>query len=115
MTDLRQAAQAVIDRWDSPLWKNGSTADAIADLRTALKQQAEPVAWQWLDTANFRKKIPANATPTHWRPLYTFPPQHKKLSAGEILNMVPSAIPAEYDGELMEFARAVVAKLKEGA
>ena len=44
MTDLRQAAQAVIHRWDSPLWKNGSTADAIADLRTALEQQqAEPV------------------------------------------------------------------------
>ena len=41
---LKQAAQAVIDRWDSPLWKNGSTADAIADLRAALEQPAEPVA-----------------------------------------------------------------------
>lgn len=44
MTDLRQAAQALLNRWDSPLWKNGSTADAIADLRTALEQKAEPVA-----------------------------------------------------------------------
>lgn len=43
MSDLRQAAQALLDRWDSPLWKNGSTADAIADLRAALAQQAEPV------------------------------------------------------------------------
>jgi len=29
------------------------------------------------------------------------------------LNLMPSSIPAEYDGELMEFARAVEAKLKE--
>ena len=41
------------------------------------------------------------------------PPQRKELSASEILNMMPSGIPAEYDGELMEFARAVEAKLKE--
>ena len=40
--------------------------------------------------------------------------QRKELSASEILNMMPSAIPAEYDGELMEFARAIEAKLKEG-
>ena len=39
--------------------------------------------------------------------------QRKELSASEILNMMPSGIPAEYDGELMEFARAVEAKLKE--
>lgn len=45
--------------------------------------------------------------------LYTTPPQRKELSASEILNMMPSTIPAEYDGELMEFARAVEAKLKE--
>ena len=42
MTDLRQAAQALLNRWDSPLWNNGSTANAIADLRAALEQQAEP-------------------------------------------------------------------------
>ena len=35
------------------------------------------------------------------------------LTASEILNMMPSAIPAEYDGPLMEFARAVETKLKE--
>lgn len=39
--------------------------------------------------------------------------QRKPLSATTILNMMPSAIPAEYDGALMEFARAVEAKLKE--
>ena len=35
------------------------------------------------------------------------------LTASEILNMMPSTIPADYDGELMEFARAVETKLKE--
>ena len=43
---LRAAAQAVLDRWDSPKWewvKQGPTADLMADLRAALAQQAEPV------------------------------------------------------------------------
>ena len=40
-------------------------------------------------------------------------PQRKELFASEILNMMPSTIPAEYDGELMEFARDLEAKLKE--
>ena len=35
------------------------------------------------------------------------------LTVTTILNMMPSTIPAEYDGELMEFARAVEDKLKE--
>ena len=49
MTNLRQAAQAVLDAWDSPLWKTGTTAAKIADLRAALAQQAEPVAWTGYD------------------------------------------------------------------
>ena len=39
--------------------------------------------------------------------------ERKPLTATTILNMMPSAIPAEYDGALMEFARAIEAKLKE--
>ena len=41
MTDaLREAAQAVLARWDSPHWKwgEGPTADLMADLRAALAQ-----------------------------------------------------------------------------
>ena len=30
-----------------------------------------PVGYQWLDTAHYRKRIPADATPEHWRALYT--------------------------------------------
>ena len=49
MTDqLRAAAQAILDRWDSPKWEwatQGPTADLMAELRAALAQQDEPVAW----------------------------------------------------------------------
>ena len=31
---------------------------------------AEPEAWQWLDTANFRRSIPASSNASEWRPLY---------------------------------------------
>jgi hypothetical protein len=44
MTDLRKAAQAVLDRWDSPQWEwleKGPTAVLMANLRKAL---AEPDA-----------------------------------------------------------------------
>jgi len=50
MTELEKAAQAVLDRWDSPAWEwmsQGSTAALMADLRRALaahREQAEPVA-----------------------------------------------------------------------
>ena len=35
--------------------------------------------------------------------------QRKPLTAATILNMMPSQIPSEYDGPLMEFARAIEA------
>ena len=39
MTDLRAAAQAVLDCWDSPRWRWGTTptADLMNDLRAALE------------------------------------------------------------------------------
>tara|TARA_R110000868_G_scaffold372397_1_gene636232 strand:- start:1309 stop:1569 length:261 start_codon:yes stop_codon:yes gene_type:complete len=42
--------------------------------------------------------------------------QRKPLTATTILNMMPSTVPAEYDGPLMEFARALEAahNIKEG-
>lgn len=42
---LRTAAQAVLDRWDSPQWKwaqQGPTADLMADLRRALDSSTQP-------------------------------------------------------------------------
>ena len=115
--------------------------DAITALKAALKQQAEPPP-EWLLIKNIldeyglqaidfvaewkaaqQQAEPVQEHITHitWdergvRTVNGIPddaPQRKELSASEILNMMPSGIPAEYDGELMEFARAVEAKLKE--
>ena len=51
MTDLRKAAEAVLERWDSPAWewmKQGPTAELMATLRAALAApEPEPVAWIW--------------------------------------------------------------------
>ena len=51
--DLRTAAQAVVDRWDTPLWKDvPATAEYIGRLRAALAAgqataaQAQPAAQQ---------------------------------------------------------------------
>ena len=114
---------------------------AITALRTALEQQAEPPP-EWpliknilavfgLDAIAFgaewkaaqQQAEPVEERITHitWdergvRTVNGIPddaPRRKELSASEILNMMPSGIPAEYDGELMEFARALEAKLKE--
>jgi len=52
-------------------------AKAITALRAALAQEEqEPVAWQWLNTAHFRKDLPANAESGAWNPLYAHPPRH---------------------------------------
>lgn len=44
MSDLRTAAQAVLDRWDSPQWEwstQGPTADLMANLRRAVEQREQ--------------------------------------------------------------------------
>ena len=87
-------------------------------LEAALEQQAEPVTregfnvwWDgdYEDSENrFEKDSAAYWAWAGWQAA-----QRKELSASEILDMMPSQIPSEYDGELMEFARAIEAKLKE--
>ena len=45
--DVRAAAQAVVDRWDTPLWKDApATAGYIGRLRATLAVPAQPVAEQ---------------------------------------------------------------------
>ena len=47
MTDLRKAAQAVVDRWDTPLWKDApATATYIEALRQALER---PEQREWVE------------------------------------------------------------------
>ena len=123
MTDLRQAAQQALvaleglfglpNQWESggvAVWRLGgsdASRQAITALRAALEQQAEPVQERITHiTWDERGVRTVNGIPDD-------APRRKELPASEILNMMPSGIPAEYDGELMEFARAVEAKLKE--
>lgn len=60
MSDLRKAAEAVLDRWDSPAWewiKQGPTAELMATLRAALaapEPERHPgyiLGNHWLETA----------------------------------------------------------------
>jgi hypothetical protein len=60
--------------------------DAIDALRLAIEQaeKQEPVAWQWLNTAHFRKKLPKDAERGAWNALYIAPPQRYPLTEEEI-------------------------------
>lgn len=102
MTPLQKAAQAVIDRWNSPSWKDQPhTAEYIEELRKALdaelQQAVEPVAWRWdilPDSPLMKRKgqksgvylenpkdigIDVNGVKSlenyKWTPLYLHPPQ----------------------------------------
>jgi len=85
MTDLRQAAQQALEALTiySDAQYSLYKRNAITALKAALKAALEQ------------------------------PEQCKPLSANTIVNMMPSSIPAEYDGPLMEFARAIEQALKE--
>ena len=75
--------------------------------------EQEPVAWQWLDTAHFRKKLPKDAGDGVWNPLYAAP--HRTwvgLTDEDIYNLE-----GFYDfmtkEEFFDAIRGVEAKLKE--
>jgi hypothetical protein len=74
----------------------------IRSLNSRLKQQPEqePVAQQYAKLAQHCTMLEQKLAQLE---------QRKPLTASEILNMMPSSIPAEHDGALMEFARAVEA------
>ena len=42
MSDLRKAAQAVVDRWDTPLWKDAPHTGTFIDALRAALEQPEP-------------------------------------------------------------------------
>ena len=101
MTKLRQAAQAVLERWDSPSWswsEKSPTADLMAALRTALAQpEQEPVAWMSSDRAwmwsDYSKALAAVAHIPRLTliPLYTTPPQRpwQGLTPDEVKHLYP--------------------------
>ena len=94
------------------------------DTKARPVQQAEPVAWMYTSRlagnqqyiTRFQHDLTTYKADKVW-PLYTTPPAPQRpwvgLTASTTLNMMPGSIPAEYDGALMDFARAIEAKLKE--
>lgn len=123
MTDLRQAAQQLIDR----IYREGASPMDWREyyaLEDALEQQAEPVAWLY-------KKVDAGLfvsdqhqsdvevwNDIEWsKPLYTTPPQRQwvGLTDDEIKTALVIVDPEtkRLPPGLRDFARVVEAKLKE--
>jgi hypothetical protein len=103
---------------------NKHRARELADHFAAQPEQ-EPIGW--LDGTDklaqfMHRDLKADhdkrgsATPREYTiPVYAAPPQRPwvGLTASTILNLMPSSIPADHDGALMEFARSIEAKLKK--
>ena len=89
----REVMQQALEYLDAPsakLWPAGTQHRIIKALRAVLAepvQEQEPVAWQWLNTGHFRKKLPRTAELGNWQPLYTHPPQRKPLTDAQLRAM----------------------------
>jgi hypothetical protein len=81
MSDLRKAAQALVNQWESnTAYPFGSLVDA---LRAALAQpEHDPVAWIRNEGGLFG---------SDWTPLYTNSPQRKPLT-DELIDILASAM-----------------------
>jgi predicted Fe-Mo cluster-binding NifX family protein len=128
MTNLRQVAQQALEALKSAaifvdsFRGQKATQEAITALQTELaqpEQEQEPVAWMkedWTGGHLNYECVYERAFAAF--PVYTTPlaAQRKPLTATTIGNMMPSTIPTEHDGALMEFARAIEAahNIKEG-
>ena len=107
MSDLRKAAEAVLERWDSPAWewmKQGPTAELMATLRAALAApEPEPVAWIW--------QIPLYTAPPTAAPsedIEALRRENERLRG--LLTDASKAVWMNYDGDLLD---RIEAALKE--
>jgi hypothetical protein len=68
MNKLREAAQAVVDRWESPNWASATSAphtgELIADLRQALRENALD-EMQALTESEYRENTLVRLSETH--------------------------------------------------
>jgi hypothetical protein len=91
-----------------------NSIDAITSLRQAIAEteKQEPVAWQWLTTAHFRKKLPKDAKKGAWNPLYTTPQQRiwVGLTRDEIQDLLDIVDHYNYPQDLIVYTQA---KLKD--
>ena len=80
-------------------------------LAIAKAEKQEHVAWQWLTTANFRKKLPKDAEKGAWNPLYTTPQQRTwiDLTDDEMLMIYGQ----QHEGKKYSLGRMVQQALKE--
>lgn len=78
-TTLRQAAKQALEAYD----KHEPLAVVIEELRAALEQQAEPVAW-WHKKSDTFTSGSLISHFTDWLPLYTAPPHRKPLTGEQI-------------------------------
>ena len=123
LKELLEAVEAAIQAGD---WKVDGACDpdsVIKRSKEALAEHAmrevqrlgqeieqEPMAWQWLGSAHFRKKLPKNADVTAWNPLYTAPPQRTWVGLND--DEIDYLIHLAYTGD-EEFVQTIEAKLKE--
>jgi len=92
-TPLQTAAQAVIDRWDSPSWKDQPhTGEYILALRKALdaelQQAVETVAWYEHNPDLDAWFLAYSKNPNQYiksRPLYLHPPQRQAPPVPDLL------------------------------
>jgi hypothetical protein len=127
MTTLHKAAQQALEALESlfTLQMNyillEQREDAISALRAALEQQGKPVA-----VHQFRKQYCANwydghpdhtdgGGPYEERTLYTAPPRREwqSLSEEDMEDLLPLYSDPSANTEMLEFAAAIEAKLKE--
>jgi len=119
MTDLRKAAQQALEALENSSPDQypedaGVFYDAITALRTALEQQAEPVAW--MDRDGDVYPMPENKK---WAPphvlLYTTPPQRKwqGLTDEDVRQCSQDVVAGGPENSVDRFAYAIEAKLKE--
>jgi hypothetical protein len=89
----------------------------LDELVLSAQPAQEPVAWMSKenDCIFFDADKPNPMDYDFWTSLYTAPPQREwvGLTENTVLDMMPNTIPTEYDGQLMEFAKALEQALKE--
>jgi len=100
MTTLREAAQAVLDRWDSPKWEwhQGPTAALMTTLRAALNvPPPEPVGWLYIDRATGQRTYSrhmagvVNHTEVVEVPVYAEPMANQTKTSGSPIQSEPVA------------------------
>jgi hypothetical protein len=120
MSDLKTAATLALEalksmketlaEHDEPTTFNEDEAIKALEEALAKQEQGEPVAWQWLTTAHFRKKLPKDAEKGAWNPLYTTPQPAQKPWVGLTDE---DEIDWEEGGNLKDLVKAIEKKLKE--